>query len=66
MEANRKEECAFDVKFKGENWNINACWLNTATDNVCWYEGTTQRDGVNFYRTFSPSEINMPQIKRAA
>ena len=65
MEANRKEKCNFDVSFKNEIWNIIACWINASTDNVCWYEGKTQRNRTIFYRTFSPDEIELPEIKEA-
>ena len=66
MEANRKEKCNFDVKIKNDIWNITACWLSAATDNVCWYEGMTKRDSINVYRTFSPDEIKLPEVKVAA
>ena len=63
MEANRKEKCDFTVSYGGETWYINAAWVQSNGKPV-WYDGTLFRDGVNIFRTFSPSQIIVPEIER--
>lgn len=62
-EANRRESCDFEVNFKDEAWQIEMAYITPAGD-VAWYDGNTCRDGVRFYRTFSPTEIKVPVAER--
>ena len=60
-EANRKESCDFRVNYDGREWHITMCWLTTGGE-VCWYEGTTHKNGVPFHRTFSPAQVQSPPV----
>jgi hypothetical protein len=64
MEANRQQECEFTVEYAGERWDITQAWIAPG-GKVAWYDGKTVRDGVTFFRTFGPDEIDVPQVEHA-
>ena len=63
MEANRKEDCNFDVIVKGRKWHINTAWIQP-NGEVAWFDASTERNGVTFYQIFSPDELEHPQVER--
>jgi hypothetical protein len=56
MEANIKEMCDFKVMFGAYEYKIDFAWLLSDRTPV-WYDGYTHKDGVCFYRIFTPEEI---------
>jgi len=62
MEANRKENCDFDVRYKEESWHIENVWIQE-NGEVAWFEAKTYRDGVCFNQIFSSWEVEIPAIK---
>jgi len=63
-EANKKYDCDFDVTVGGELWNIHQRY-NQPSGEPAWYIGSIYRQGTRFERTFTPSEIKVPPVKRA-
>ena len=64
-EANRNYPCDFDIKFNEENWHIYSRWVDR-TNRVVWYDGRIDRNGITFYRVFSPDEIDVPKVERVS
>lgn len=63
MEANRKEQCDFDIDYNGERWHIEMVWKQS-NGKIAWYDGITYRDGVAFYRIFGPKQLNIPGVTK--
>lgn len=60
---NKKQDCDFDVSYKGEVWHIFECWLDRDREPQ-YYIGETKRKGVRFERTIAASEIKHPYLKQ--
>lgn len=65
MEAQTKQSCDFTVKINGENWHIVTMWRKTDREPA-WYDGSTCRNGVRFYRIFTPNEVQSPAVHGVA